>query len=97
MTGFTASSVIGFVVARLGLSWLSGNAGEIPFDSARRGYGALVLAEQAYRLTSSWDSEMIIEFSDPVLGQYFESESSIILDAAGGILCCCTHASKKIR
>jgi len=60
------------------------NAGEIPFDSARRGYGALVLAEQAYRLTSSWDSEMIIEFSDPVLGQYFESESSIILDAAGG-------------
>ena len=56
-----------------------------------------MLAEQAYRLTSSWDSEMIIEFSDPVLGQYFESESSIILDAAGGILCCCTHASKKIR
>ena len=48
------------------------------------GYGALVLVEQAYMLTASWNSDMILEFSDPVLGQYFETDSSIDLAAAGG-------------
>ena len=64
--------------------WHRGNAGEVPFDAGHMGYGALVLVGQTYVLTASWNTDMILEFSDPVLGEYYESDSSIDLEVGSG-------------
>ena len=65
-----------------------GNAGEILYDGVRMGYGALVLMDRSYKLTGSWspDRSWIVEFSDPVLADYFNADG--LLDLTVGEQTC---------
>jgi len=62
------------------------NAGEVKYDGVRKGYGSLVLVGQDYELTGSFggpDRSWIVEFSDPVLGDYFGADGVINLRVGG--------------
>ncbi|CAK9090024.1 unnamed protein product [Durusdinium trenchii] len=53
------------------------NGGDIKYDGVRNGYGSLVLSGQDYELTGLFngpDRSWIVEFSDPVLDDYFGTD-----------------------
>eukprot|EP00440_Ansanella_granifera_P037063 gb/GFBE01040220.1/.p1 GENE.gb/GFBE01040220.1/~~gb/GFBE01040220.1/.p1 ORF type:complete len:1500 (+),score=225.46 gb/GFBE01040220.1/:1-4500(+) len=59
------------------------NAGYMLYDSDHGGYGAGVLVGESFSLSGNFPSDMIVEFSDIDLGEYFGNSESINLEVGG--------------
>ncbi|CAE8721235.1 unnamed protein product, partial [Polarella glacialis] len=59
------------------------NAGELWYDDRHEGYGSPVVAGQSYSLSGAFQSDMIVEFSDGILADYFGASESVWLEVGG--------------
>jgi len=56
------------------------------YDDQHGGYGALVVVRESYTLSGAWHSDLVVEFSDPLLANHFGETESVWLNV-GGRLC----------
>eukprot|EP00931_Biecheleriopsis_adriatica_P054763 TRINITY_DN32266_c0_g1_i1.p1 TRINITY_DN32266_c0_g1~~TRINITY_DN32266_c0_g1_i1.p1 ORF type:complete len:1098 (+),score=130.59 TRINITY_DN32266_c0_g1_i1:50-3343(+) len=55
------------------------NAGEMYYGARLTGYGGMVVAGAAYRLSGGWEHDMVVEFSDDRLASHMGFAESVVL------------------